>query len=937
MTRDYRPTVFLPKTEFPMRGNLPNAEPEILKRWEAIDLWGELRRRSKGKEKFVLHDGPPYANGHLHMGHALNKILKDVVSRSQQMLGKDSVYVPGWDCHGLPIEWKVEEGYRAKGLDKDQVPRQEFRQVCRDFAAKWIGIQATEFKRLGVLGDWDRPYMTMSFDAEAQIVRELGKFLVNGGLYRGDRPVLWSVVEKTALADAEVEYQDHTSTTIWVRFPVVTPSLPALEGASVVIWTTTPWTMPGNRAIGFGEEIDYRVIRVTETAEGSRAKSGEKLVLAAELLEETCKTAGITGHEVEASLKGEQLAGTICRHPLNGQGYDHETPLLAGDFVTTEQGTGFVHIAPGHGADDFQLGRKHGIQVPQTVGGDGLFLDHVPLFAGLHVFKADNPVAEKIDEAGGLLARGKLVHSYPHSWRSKAPLIFRNTPQWFISMETNDLRKHALTALANTRFVPGKGKNRLTSMIEQRPDWCISRQRLWGVPLPIFINKKTGEPLRDGAVIERVAEAVAKEGGDAWYNTAPEVFLGDGYDPAEWEQEQDIVEVWFDSGSTHSYVLETRDDLKWPADLYLEGSDQHRGWFHTSLLESCGTRGRAPFDAILTHGFLLDEQGRKMSKSMGNGVEPEDVMKQYGVDIMRLWVVGSDFTEDLRVGPEILKQHADLYRRIRNTFRFLLGNLAGFSEAERLPAAEMPELERWILHRLVELDALNRRCVEDFDFHSLFTQLHQFCAVDLSSFYLDIRKDSFYCDASDSIRRRAARTVIDRVFDCLVRWMAPFICFTADEAWRHRTGNDTGSIHLETYAEVPADWRDDALGARWSKIRDLRRVVTGAIELERAEKRIGASLQAHPTVYAEEQFIEALARNDLAELAITSDATLVTGDAPADAYRIPEVPGVAVVVGKAEGEKCARCWQVLPEVPAGGDGLCRRCTVVVSSLDAAAE
>ncbi|HXV25768.1 MAG TPA: isoleucine--tRNA ligase [Alphaproteobacteria bacterium] len=918
-----------------MRGNLPEREPEILRLWEEMGLYKRLRQSARGREKFVLHDGPPYANGAIHIGHALNKILKDVVNRFQQMLGKDAPYVPGWDCHGLPIEWKVEEEYRAKGRDKDAVPIAEFRRECREFAERWIEVQRREFRRLGVEGDWSNPYTTMAYDAEAQIIREIGKFLMNGSLYKGARPILWSPVEKTALAEAETEYHDHSSTTVLVRFPVTHTDRPELAGASVAIWTTTPWTIPGNRAIAYGPEIDYAMIEVESLADKSRAKLGERLVIAAALAESIAKEVGIAEWRVLASFKGEALRGTLCRHPLHGRGYDFEVPLLPGAHVTTEQGTGLVHTAPGHGAEDFELGREFGLELPETVADDGTFLAHVPLFAGIHVYKADEPVAKALEEAGALLDRGRLVHSYPHSWRSKAPLIFRTTPQWFISMEARGLRVSALKAIEETRFVPPQGQTRLYSMIEQRPDWCISRQRAWGVPIAVFFNRRTGEPLRDQRVIDRIADAVEKEGADVWFASPAERFLCEDQNAEEWEKVTDIVDVWFDSGSTHSYVLERRAELAWPASLYLEGSDQHRGWFHSSLLESCGTRGRAPYEAVLTHGFVLDEQGRKMSKSLGNVVSPQDVMKQHGADILRLWVVASDYSDDLRIGPEILKHHAEAYRRLRNTLRYLLGNLAGFSDAERLEIQEMPELERWVMHRLWELDLLVRRSAVDFDFHNLFTALHNFCAVDLSAFYFDIRKDSLYCDRFDAPRRRACRTVLDAVFSCLTAWLAPILCFTAEEAWRHnRRVSEEESVHLRLFPDIPAAWRDEDLARKWVEIRDIRRVITGALELERAAKRIGSSLQAAPRVFMTGAHREALAGLDLAEIAITSNIGLIEGPPPDGAFTLPDVPGVGVMPVPAEGEKCERCWRVLPEVGNRSEhaSLCLRCVDVVSAL-----
>ncbi len=946
MAVEYKNTILLPQTDFPMKAGLPQREPLLLERWQKQDLHGRQRAASRGREPFILHDGPPYANGHLHVGHALNKILKDVVNRTQQMMGRDVHYVPGWDCHGLPIEWKIEEKYRAAGKDKDEVPIVDFRKECREFADHWIGVQREEFKRLGITGDWDNPYTTMAFAAEAQIAREIGKFLMNGGLYKGARPVLWSVVEKTALAEAEVEYHDHTSTTIHVRFPVVKASDPALDGASVVIWTTTPWTIPGNRALAYGEGIEYVVEQVADREDDSTFSEADKFVVAQDLLPAFKEATGVRGSVTLATLKGDAFAGTICAHPLRGKGYDFDVPMLAGDFVSAEDGTGFVHIAPGHGADDFALGSAHGVEAPQTVGEDGVYYRQVPLFAGLAVYTqegrtgpADKAVVEALRESGNLLASGRLRHSYPHSWRSKAPLIFRNTAQWFISMEVNDLRATALKAIEDTEFYPASGRKRLYSMIEERPDWCVSRQRAWGVPIPVFVHKQTGEPLRDQAVIDRVAEAFESEGADAWFASEPSRFLGPDYDEGDYEQVTDVVDVWFDSGSTHAFVLEARDDLAWPASLYLEGSDQHRGWFHSSLLESCGTRGRAPYDAVLTHGFILAEDGRKMSKSLGNDLAPQDVIDRNGAETLRLWVVASDYSEDLSFGPEIVKRLTDMYRRLRNTLRYLLGNLNGFDAAESVAAKDMPELERWVLHRLWELDGLVRKSCAEYDFHRMFRELHDFCAVDLSAFYFDIRKDSLYCDDPTDVRRRAARTVLDALFSRLTAWLAPILCFTAEEAWICRYPDEGESVHLRTYPETPADWRDDALAAKWEKIRRVRRVVTGALERERAEKRIRSSLQASPKVYVTAEFMAAFAGLDLAEIAITSDAELVEGDAPAGAFALDEAPGIGVVPDAAEGEKCERCWRVLPEV--GGDarapGTCGRCTAAVLAARPAAE
>ncbi|MGH6983626.1 MAG: isoleucine--tRNA ligase [Stellaceae bacterium] len=950
--KDYRATVFLPDTPFAMRGDLPKREPATLERWARIGLWQRQRTASKGRPKFILHDGPPYANGNLHIGHALNKILKDIINRAQQMSGKDAVYVPGWDCHGLPIEWKIEEEYRAKKKSKDAVPVVEFRNECREFARHWIGVQRAEFERLGVIGDWSHPYTTMEFPAEAQIVGEIGKFLMNGLLYRGSKPVMWSVVEQTALAEAEIEYHDHTSTQVWAKFPVAKPGHREIKNASIAIWTTTPWTLPGNRAIAYGADMVYLVLRVREVAGDSPLKPGEHIVVAETRWPELEKTLGFKADMLMA-LKGAELAGTICRHPLHGQGYDFDVPLLPGGFVTDTDGTGFVHIAPGHGADDFDLGRKHGIAVPETVAADGSYVASLPLFAGKRVYKpngkegdANQAVIAALKQAGALLGEAKLVHSYPHSWRSKAPLIFRTTPQWFIGMDIKGadgrtLRETALAAIDATRWIPEQGRNRIRAMIETRPDWCISRQRAWGVPIAVFVDKKTGVPLRDQAVIDRIAAAFEREGSDAWFTRSPADFLGPGRNPADYEQIKDIVDVWFDSGSTHAFVLEPRrdKDLAWPASLYLEGSDQHRGWFHSSLLESCGTRGRAPYEAVLTHGFVLDEQGRKMSKSLGNVTSPQDAVAKSGADILRLWVVAADYADDLRIGPEILKQQSEIYRRLRNTLRYLLGALNGFAERERVAEAQLPELECWVLHRLHALDGIVRECIEAYDFHTMFTELHAFCAVDLSAFYFDVRKDSLYCDLPGDLRRRAVRTVLDRVFDALVRWLAPVLCFTAEEAWlcRHGSGDDS-SIHFQLYAQIPATWRNEALGLKWARIRDVRRVVTGAIELKRAEKFLGSSLQAAIRIYANADVQTAFAGVDAAELCIVSAAAFASDAPPAGAFTLPDVPGVAVVVERASGDKCARCWRVLPEV--GGDptyiDLCRRCADAVGARGRAA-
>ena len=953
---DYSETLFLPKTEFPMRAGLPQKEPEILTRWQALDLYGRLRAAAKGRPRFVLHDGPPYANGNIHIGHALNKILKDVVTRSQQMLGYDSNYVPGWDCHGLPIEWKIEEdNYRAKGKPKpdlaDPAALVEFRQECRAFAAHWIAVQRDEFKRLGVLGDWAHPYTTMEPFAEAQIARELMKFAQNGTLYRGSKPVMWSVVEKTALAEAEVEYEDYVSDTVWVKFPVraIVGHSNDLLSASVVIWTTTPWTIPGNRAISYSPKIEYGLYEINDTPEGNWARKGERLVLADKLAIDVMRQARVLAYRRLRALSETELFPIECSHPLANfdDGYKFAVPLLRGDHVTEDVGTGFVHTAPGHGREDFDVWTANapklaaaGVNtvIPYTVDADSRFTDQAPGFAGKRVLTekgdkgdANEAVIKALIEAGMLLARSRLKHQYPHSWRSKKPVIYRNTPQWFIAMDKeiarhgDTLRHRALEAIKVTRWVPAQGENRITGMIEGRPDWVISRQRAWGVPIALFVKEKqdgTVDILDDPDVKVRIIEAFEEEGADAWYKPgARERFLGklanDG-----WQKVDDILDVWFDSGSTHAFVLE--DPQHFPAFagmtrkaaggadavMYLEGSDQHRGWFQSSLLESCGTRGGAPFDIVLTHGFVLDEAGRKMSKSLGNVTAPQDVIKQAGADILRMWVCAADYADDLRIGPEILQTTVDTYRKLRNTLRWMLGNLAHFHPEDRIAAPAMPELERLMLHRLAELDPQIRGAYADFDYKRIFATLNAFMTVDLSAFYFDIRKDALYCDPYSSPTRKACLTVLDQLFRATVIWLAPMLSFTAEEAWLSRDPT-ADSVHLEQFPAVPSSWRDDALAEKWRKLRNLRRVVTGALELERAGKRIGASLEAAPLIYVADPDLFGIAVDvDLAELCITSAATLVEGEGPNSAFRLDDVNAVAVEPRRAEGRKCARSWKI---------------------------
>ncbi len=932
--RDYRDTVFLPETPFPMRGGLPQKEPLILEQWG--DLYATLRRQrqAEGAPLYVLHDGPPYANGDIHIGHALNKTLKDFVVRSRFLLGYDVDYVPGWDCHGLPIEWKIEEQFRAKGRRKDEVSKAEFRQACREYAAGWIDVQREQFKRLGITGDWAGRYATMDFPTEAAIVAEFHKFKNSGQLYRGSKPVMWSPVERTALADAEIEYHDHVSPTVWVKFPVTgaTDGHPdellsfRSSTPSVVIWTTTPWTIPANRAISYGPDIAYGLYEVAAMEEGLEfepwARPGDRLILADKLAEEVFKAAKIAAWTRVCDLNP---SGLECAHPLAplSPGYGFSVPLLAGDHVTDDAGTGFVHTAPGHGADDFEVWKAHGHhEVPDTVDPDGAYYPHVPLFAGLKVLETEgkktgkfgpaNPaVIDRLIEAGALLARGRQEHSYPHSWRSKAPVIFRNTPQWFIRMDRpleddGTLREKALAAIDATDFHPAGGKNRIRSMVEGRPDWLISRQRAWGTPLAMFVDKETGQPLHDPEVDARIVAAIAEGGADAWFTRPDADFLG-AHDPDRYEKVEDILDVWFDSGCTHAFTLEGRENTRWPADLYLEGSDQHRGWFQSNLLEGCGTRGRAPYEAVLTHGFTLDENGEKMSKSKGNTTDPATVIKESGADILRLWVALVDYAEDQRIGKQILQTTVDAYRKLRNTVRYLLGALAGFDEAERLPYDRMPPLEKFILHRLWELDRDVRLAYESYRFQDVIRPVLEFCSNDLSALYFDIRKDSLYCDRPDADRRRAARMVMDEVFLRLTAWLAPLTPFTMEEAWTTRFP-DAGTNCARVLPDTPGEWRNPDEAERWAGVQTVLEIVNEALEAARRDKRIGGALDAWPVVTGPADAFAPFKGLDAAEVFRTSGAELVAGG-----------DAVTVDVQLADHPKCARSWRRVPDVGSDPD------------------
>ncbi|MDD9715228.1 isoleucine--tRNA ligase [Dinoroseobacter sp. PD6] len=981
----YKDTLNLPKTDFPMRAGLPKREPEWLARWEEMGIYDRLREKAKAETRpaFTLHDGPPYANGNLHIGHALNKILKDMVVRSQQMMGRDARYIPGWDCHGLPIEWKIEEKYRAKGRDKDEIPVIDFRQECRTFAEGWVDVQREEFKRLGVTGNWEKPYLTMDFHAERVIAEEFMKFLMTGTLYQGSKPVMWSPVEKTALAEAEVEYHDRQTDAIWVKFPITKARVgespvdepddhmgagaqlltEQLEESAVIIWTTTPWTIPQNRAICFGEGISYGLYEITATPEECWAAVGDTYIMADALAEAALTQARVEGFTRRRDVTAGELSRVTCAHPFAGaEGaggeWDFDVPLLAGDHVTDDAGTGFVHTAPSHGDDDYAIGVKHGLPMTYNVLDDSSYRADLPFFGGECILKpngkpggANKAVIAKLVELDRLLARQRITISDAHSWRSKAPVIRLNRPQWFAAIDKpvgdgNDtygetIRQRALTSIDQlVTWTPQTGRNRLYSMIEARPDWVLSRQRAWGVPLTCFVKKgaQPADPdylLRDPAVNARIVEAFENEGADAWYAEGAKArFLGNEHDPEAYEQVFDILDVWFDSGSTHAFVLRDREDGSEDglADLYLEGTDQHRGWFHSSMLQACGTMGRAPYRGVLTHGFTLDAKGNKMSKSVGNTVAPEKVVQQYGADILRLWVAQSDYTVDLRIGDEILKNVADSYRRLRNTMRYLLGALSAFDEADRVAPEQMPEMERVILHMMADLDERVRAGYAAYDFQGVFQSVFHFATVTLSAQYFDIRKDALYCDRPDSLRRRAALTVMDAIFHRLTAWLAPILVFTCEEVWLERFPGPDSSIHLQDFPAPRPDWRHPEAVGRWEVIRGVRRVVTGGLELERQAKTIGASLEAAPTVHVPAHVAGMIDPELFADTCIVSQLTVSTDPVPEGAFTLPDVPGVGMVFARAEGEKCQRCWKILPDVGTHAHpGTCARCN---DALDA---
>jgi isoleucyl-tRNA synthetase len=899
---EYKETLNLPATEFPMKANLAQKELEILDQWEKTALYAKLVAAGQDKPKYILHDGPPYANGHIHIGHALNKILKDIILKSKRMSGFNAPYVPGWDCHGLPIELQVEKNLGSK---KHEISKLEMRKQCREYAAKFVEVQSREFQRLGVLGEWDNPYLTMAYSYEGITARELARFAENGGLFKGKKPVHWCTSCSTALAEAEVEYADHKSPSIFVKFPLkddISASLPELAGkqVSVVIWTTTPWTLPANLAVALHPEFDYVALEV----------DGEALIVADGLKEAFQKATGTAG-TVIATFKADILEEKRCRHPF----YERDSVILLGSHVTLEAGTGCVHTAPGHGQDDYELGLKFGLDIYNPVDNRGRFFDNVEFFAGQFVFDANEKVVEKLEEVGALVAKGSIVHSYPHCWRCKKPIIFRATEQWFISMETNALRQKALAEIENVAWIPKWGKERIYGMVENRPDWCVSRQRNWGVPITAFYCIGCGTALADGVAMHHVADLFMEHGSDIWYDWDASRLLPAGTAcPAcgkgEFDKETDILDVWFDSGVSHAAVLEHRPYLGSPADMYLEGSDQHRGWFHSSLLASVGARGTAPYKSVLTHGFVVDGQGRKMSKSVGNVVAPEEVIKKYGAEVLRLWVAAQDYRDDIRISPEILTRLSEAYRRIRNTCRYILGNISDFDPAkESVPYGEMPEIDRWALHQLELLKEKVLRAYDACEFHVLYHAVNSFCTVEMSAFYLDILKDRVYTSKTSSPQRRSAQTAMYLVLEAIVKLTAPVLSFTTDEVWRYMPKQPCESVHLAEFPPLRPEHKDDRLVERWERLIAVRAEVSKALEQARVQKVIGHSLDAAVAIAAPpelRQFLQGYAA-ELKNIFIVSKVELVDSLA-GEYFQAEGTPGVLIRVTAAPGAKCERCW-----------------------------
>ncbi len=924
--KNYKSTLNLPRTQFPMKAQLSQREPEILKQWESDDLHGRMRQKADEWKKFILHDGPPYANGTIHLGTALNKVLKDIIVKSRFMEGMNSVYVPGWDCHGLPIEHQVD---KTLGKKKKDLTLVQVRQACRDYARKFIDIQRKQFKRLGVLGDWENPYLTMNKAYVAQIVREFGKLVERGSVYRGRKPIYWCSQCKTALAEAEVEYHDHTSPSIYVPFPLQSDPPPSLQGIpreqiSVVIWTTTPWTLPANLAIAFHPDFSYTAVKLAD---------GRHLVMAEERIPAVMQELGIQDHEKVGTCPGSQWEGVLCSHPF----YERTSRCILGGHVTLEQGTGCVHTAPGHGQEDYVVGQRYGLEVLAPVDDEGRFTSEASPFEGQFVFDADPRIIELLKERGRLLKEEKLPHSYPHCWRCKEPIIFRSTEQWFVSMDAGDLRKKALDNIRNVKWIPHWGEERIYSMIENRPDWCISRQRSWGVPIVAFHCKGCSEVLLEGDLIRGVADRFEKEGPDCWFSDPAESFLPPdtacpGCKGSAFEKDGNILDVWFDSGVSFASVLERREELEFPADMYLEGSDQHRGWFHSSLLASVGTRETAPYRSVLTHGYVVDGNGKKMSKSLGNFVDPEDVISKNGAEIVRMWVAAEDYRDDIRISEETLNRLSDSYRKIRNTARFILGNLFDFDpQKDRVPLDKRTELDRWAMLRLSRLQERVRQAYDTCEFHVVYHRMLEFCVVDMSSFYLDVLKEVLYVLAPNAPERRSAQSSLYEILDAVTRLLAPILSFTTEDIWQHVPGvrlEGEDSIHLCRFPEPHPEWADADLEKRWEKLLTFRQEVSKALEIARKEKRIGHSLDAWvraapPPDWA--SFLRAFPYS-LRNLCIVSEMTIE--DALAEqVFESQEIEGLKVRVDRAEGEKCSRCWVFFRDV--GSDPshatLCRRC------------
>jgi isoleucyl-tRNA synthetase len=924
---DYKDTLNLPKTEFPMKANLAKREPEMLACWDRMRIYERIREDAKGRKPYILHDGPPYANGNIHLGTALNKIIKDILIKAKNMSGRDSVYVPGWDCHGLPIEHQVDKELGEKKAAMSQADKRRF---CRVYADRYVGIQREQFKRLGVFGEWDNPYLTMTYGYEATTVAELGKLYLNGSVYKGKKPVYWCASCKTALAEAEVEYHDHTTPSIYVKFACISDisgRIPKLAGekVSVVIWTTTPWTIPANLAIALHQDFLYAAVKV----------KGEVLIVAKDLVDQCMDAFGFRNepYEILDEFAGSVVEGLKCRHPL----IDRESLLILAPFVTLDAGTGCVHIAPGHGQEDYEIGMKYGLENYAPVDDDGNFTRDVKDFAGQFVFEANGAVITRLRKEGALLGQMEIRHTYPHCWRCKQPIIFRSTEQWFISMERNDLRKKTLRAIDAVTWIPAWGRDRIYGMIENRPDWCISRQRLWGVPITMFYCKACGAEVMTQAILDYVVALVREHGADVWFERESADLMPAGTRcPAcggvGFKKETNILDVWFDSGVSHAAVLERRPDLSSPADMYLEGNDQHRGWFHSSLLESVGTRGRAPYRNVLTHGFVVDGEGKKMSKSVGNVIDSQTIIDGYGAEILRLWVAAEDYTEDIRISEEILKRLVEAYRRIRNTSRFILGNLYDFDpETDAVPHGEMAEMDRWILHRLQEVIRRVREAYEQYQFHVVYYTLYNFCTVDLSALYLDVLKDRLYTSKAASQARRSAQTAMKEILEAMIRLLAPILTFTAEEVWLALpySPGKAESVHLAQFPEVDGSLLQPELAETWKTLIAVKGEAAKAIETARQNKVLGHSLDAAVTISAPEKLLPLLEthRGDLRALLIVSDVCVVAGRESAGAYRSPEIPGLAVDVIRAKGEKCNRCWNYSgtvgenPEHPT----LCVRC------------